>query len=98
MHRRHLATLRGPLVALTLLLGPAPLTAEPLKVTLDPTAPPLHSFIPARTQGAGIDGHEPGATHHLLRGPNLARMKDDGSQRHRAAARTGEIGARPQTR
>jgi hypothetical protein len=59
-----------------LLAGPG--IAADLKVTVDLAAGPLRSFVPAETFGAGIDGHEAGATRHLLRGPTLARMKGVG--------------------
>jgi len=56
----------------------APEAAENLKITIDLSAGPLHTFIPAETFGAGIDGHEAGSTQRLLRGPNRARMKGVG--------------------
>lgn len=65
------ATLAGLLLA-----GPG--IAADLKVTIDLTAGPLRSFVPAETFGAGIDGHEAGTTRHLLRSANLERMKGVG--------------------
>lgn len=60
------------------LLSLPPEAAENLKIAIDTSAGPLHAFVPAETLGAGIDGHEAGATRHLLRGTNLARMKEVG--------------------
>ncbi|MFZ1538253.1 MAG: discoidin domain-containing protein [Chromatiaceae bacterium] len=52
--------------------------AGELKVTVDLSAGPLRTFIPAETFGAGIDGHDRGSTSKLLRGANLGRMRAAG--------------------
>ncbi|WP_295457463.1 discoidin domain-containing protein [uncultured Thiodictyon sp.] len=65
------------LIALTAWV-PTATANETVTITLDPNAKPLATFVPADTFGAGIDGHEAGVTRRLLRGANLARMKDVG--------------------
>ena len=49
-----------------------------LRITIDLAAGPARTFVPAETFGAGIDGHDAGSTRRLLRGANLARMKEVG--------------------
>lgn len=82
------------LIALTALEGVVPRFSLPLAyggmdkeeteeagnllITIDLSAAPLHTFIPGETLGAGIDGHDGGSTRRLLRGDNLARMKEVG--------------------
>lgn len=47
-------------------------------MTVDLSAGPLRSFIPAETFGAGIDGHDRGSTARLLRKANLSAMQTVG--------------------
>lgn len=52
--------------------------ADAVKVTVDLSAGPLRTFVPAAAFGAGIDGHDQGATRKLRYGPNLRRMREVG--------------------
>jgi hypothetical protein len=57
-------------VAIVPLVAPA----REVRIAIDPDTAPLRSFVPARTLGAGIDGHDFGATRRLLAKPNLKLM------------------------
>lgn len=66
-----------PLLALLALAAVAH-AEDTATVTVDVSAGPIRRLIPAETLGAGLDGHDEGATAQLLHGPNLARMREAG--------------------
>ena len=73
---------RSPLFLLALawtgVVSSQTLTTEGVRITIDLRQGPIRTFVPEQSLGAGLDGHESGATRRLLHGTNLARMKEIG--------------------